>query len=430
MRDQPKWAEALSIPAKNFDEWRAIAPDAESFTYWAMQTGRLSANDYLNWAKDHYELPVLSGTYFDLAPNTHLWQQIQTVANWSPWMLPLEEWDGVLFIACVEPIADAKWSFPVRYVLADAESLAKRWRDLHEIKEAPTKSLIRPEKTTVVENILNFESPKEETEPKETAEPADAPAGFTLNVSPSKPRSAPSGFDAFADLSANVDNDKLDISVVLETKVAMSTILETQVATTLRAPAGDEIPPQAPGTVTRALTIEPPPPVHLDSGGIEAGQGPERIDDANDVNHALAWCFRQLKTRFSCSLVLVHSTKGLQAWKWDASITPHSEWAKEISFEGPSLFRVAARTMRPYHGFVVENTIQKNFFKGWGFTDLPKHVTAIPISNNGVFKGLFLCIALDQAKSLEVLEFAEINVDRAIQRILKMDSPLSDTKAA
>ena len=70
----------------------------ESFTYWCLKTGRLTSHVYFDWACEHYGLAVVDAQYFKHRPDVDLWNQIHSVANWSPWMLPLEQWDGVIFI--------------------------------------------------------------------------------------------------------------------------------------------------------------------------------------------------------------------------------------------------------------------------------------------------------------------------------------------
>src|SRR5271154_5402920 len=103
MRDSFLWVPALQVRESQFEEWKALAPKQESFTYWCLKTGRLAAHAYFDWAREHYGIAKVESGYFKHRPSFDLWSQIQTVANWSPWMLPLEQWDGVIFIGCVEP---------------------------------------------------------------------------------------------------------------------------------------------------------------------------------------------------------------------------------------------------------------------------------------------------------------------------------------
>ncbi len=84
--------------------------------------------DYLQWAKEFYGLPLVTEDYFRQNANRQLWTRIKSVANWTPSMLPLEEWDGVVFVGCVEPPEDIQWSFPVQYVLASARDLKLHWQ--------------------------------------------------------------------------------------------------------------------------------------------------------------------------------------------------------------------------------------------------------------------------------------------------------------
>lgn len=144
-RSKP-WVKALDVSPHEFDEWTTQVEPQASVTFWALDKGKIKAQDYLLWAREHYQLPVLKDSYFKDYCNQTLWQQIQTVANWSPEMLPIEQWDGVVYVACVEPPDEVTWSFPVRYVLASARSLKSHYKRLTsgESYALPPKPAVEP----------------------------------------------------------------------------------------------------------------------------------------------------------------------------------------------------------------------------------------------------------------------------------------------
>src|SRR6185312_13913243 len=130
MKTVKEWLSGLQVPKEKYELWLSEVPAGESFTYWCLQSGRLNENEYLSWARSHYALPSLNADFFDQPVNRELWTRIQSVANWSTTMIPIAEWDGLVYVACVEPDLDHKWSFPVCYVLAKSQNLKKLWQEL------------------------------------------------------------------------------------------------------------------------------------------------------------------------------------------------------------------------------------------------------------------------------------------------------------
>ena len=56
--------------------------------------------------------------------------------------------------------------------------------------------------------------------------------------------------------------------------------------------------------------------------------------------------------------------------------------ATPIKVDKPSIFKMVANSKSPYHGFIIKNEQHNQFFAPWGFAELPKHVSLIPIFDN------------------------------------------------
>ncbi len=164
-------------------------------------------------------------------------------------------------------------------------------------------------------------------------------------------------------------------------------------------------------------------------GPIDIGVAPDMIDGADTQEACVAWFFRQMRTRYTTGVMLLQNGGALSVWKWESRLKVTGNLPM-ITFEAPSLFRVVARTLRPYHGFPVENPIHKEFFRAFGYGKMPAHVTAVPILVNSVFKGVFLCISNDAAMSVDVLDFVEMISDRTVTRLEKTQSPFGAASSA
>ena len=135
------WVEPLKVSPEKYDQWIQATPKGVSVTFWALSEKKLSLDHYLNWARDFYEIPSAANEYFLHTPSVELWNTIQSVANWSAQMVPVDQWDGVVFVACTEPPKEVNWSFPVRYILASPHALSDYWNRLHEEIEKTKRSL-------------------------------------------------------------------------------------------------------------------------------------------------------------------------------------------------------------------------------------------------------------------------------------------------
>ncbi|MCB0383884.1 MAG: hypothetical protein KDD43_00720, partial [Bdellovibrionales bacterium] len=126
------WAHPFQVSGETYASWDQQAPEDRDFTYWCLETGRLSEGQYLNWAREHYGLATLEPEFFQTSPDLILWSRVAVEGNWHEWLLPVGEWEGIVFVACVEPPQNSDWSFPVRFVLAPASGLRVAWQALQQ----------------------------------------------------------------------------------------------------------------------------------------------------------------------------------------------------------------------------------------------------------------------------------------------------------
>lgn len=441
MATTPLWAKALQIPKALLDEWLTIAPIEESFTFWCLFTGRIDINAYFNWAKEQYGLAYLETGYFKQEPNRALWSQIHSVANWSPWMLPIEQWDGVVFVACVEPPSEHTWSFPVSYVLADPNQLEQLWQRLHHANDGTETVGHTATATATMSEVTNgktlFDIPLGLNK-AEVTNAADGPSGLNL----AKLQVAEEGQtpEAFKKLGIKLDTPVPPVIAMPEPvkpeepvgmpQITLPTPPPPQPAASVAPPAPQPIRPVA--SAPKIAPIEEPPsePAHelnVIVGPIDIATAPDQISGAATDDACLAWFFKQLRSRFNSGVALVYHKNSLSGWKWDASVTPANPQFS-VPFDGPSLFRISARTLRSYHGHVVDNPIHQAFFQAWGFAKPPLHVTAVPIIVGGAFHGLFVCFG-GEPLGVDALEFAERIADQTIMQMEKINGIFGTTAA-
>ncbi len=377
MKNDKPWVEDLSISANDYANWANQVSADESVTFWALKHNKIEKNQYFEWARNHYELLSLTSDYFQQPANQDLWQQIKSVANWSVNMVPLTQWDGVIFIGCVEP-TETNWSFPVQFVLAEPHSLEKYWIELQkEITEvAPVDSPVP---------VLNLvEQPAPEAPTAKDNPPMEMPAGIFL-----EPQTT----------SAPAEVAPIEMPAGMEISIEAAPPLKLDL--TPDAPPVNQD-PQPTGEVGKGVNKE------KDAEAIASLKHTANCDDT-ELNEA----FTTFQQHFSAVLVLVFEGEKLKPWIQDGNWNPidkNSFDAFEIS--KPSIFKIVAKTSQPYHGPVSSNEDNDSFFNRWGHAQLPEHVTICPIKYDMHITGMVMAIGSTNSNSLQALSFAEQHTEK------------------
>ncbi|MCB0408256.1 MAG: hypothetical protein KDD34_08635, partial [Bdellovibrionales bacterium] len=148
---------------------------------------------------------------------------------------------------------------------------------------------------------------------------------------------------------------------------------------------------------------------------------PHDAESAQSESEAAAWLFNELKQNFQHSMILLFESSNIKAWKWENSWKPSSESAFEpFNPDQPGLFRIVQKTKQPYHGYVVDSPINKEFFKNWGYDQYPAHVTALPMKIDGHMTGVVLTIGEKSCGGEANLIATERLVETFSQAILRL----------
>jgi len=367
------WVQPLRVSPTEFQAWSKDSNKSESLTFWCLENGKIAPEDYFSWAKEHYGLPLLSTEFFSHAkPNAELWNHIQSVANWSAEMLPLTQWDGVVFIACVEPKDDIQWSFPVSYVLAKPEDLKFYWQSLMTSQEKSFAGIPpTPDKQTSITQI-----------------PAEQPAGMNLEKI-SNVKAAP-GVDYMDELAKKIT----PISKVDQLAPDNLTWSADDISTdSISAPDGFKLQFNSPPEPVVIQPVKETQPVSAVPLHVAAVAPAEVFTAPPKAENPYVKFIPILKSQFVGGMILEVNNNFAQPVCWDENFktdTPESE--KPISLSTASLFRVATRTKQPYLGHVVETEVNQTFFKNWGFSKNPETVLVQPILINNMVTHLIVCL--------------------------------------
>jgi hypothetical protein len=185
MKTPKPWVKALNVKFQDYETWTTQLAEGQSITFWALDHGKLRTQDYLYWAREHYQLPVLKDGYFRDQASTAMLKQMRSVANWSEEMVPINSWENIIYIACVEPPQEVSWSFDVRYVLASARSLKTVWQKFQQQAKAEKAAAAKTAPAPLLPPVV-VETPKPEpaTTPIETLAP---PPPENITIASSEP---------------------------------------------------------------------------------------------------------------------------------------------------------------------------------------------------------------------------------------------------
>ncbi len=373
MKTVKDWVSGLKISSEKYESWLREAPAGESFTYWCLQTGRLDENAYIEWAREFYHLPSLNSEFFARPPRHDLWQSIQSVANWSASLIPIAEWDGVIYIVCVEPSPETRWSFPVQYLLARAHDLKNFWQALV-VMDEPVFAAIPP-------------TPDKQTTGAPPIEPpplgADNPAG--LNLGAIKIQSASNERDFMSELETAVSPKADNLKTASPEGEKEAT-------------ADDDATVAPEGFVLNTVA---PPKIEFSSAPAE---GAKAEGTASEVTQIHTQFLSKMVTKFSGAMIIEVSGDHFVPSIWNESFRAVNDRARQPwDLNTASAFRIAFRTGQPYLGHVVPTELNSEFFKAWGFEDAPKSILVQPVKNAGDKVSHFLLFLADDQKHFHQL---------------------------
>lgn len=419
MSETKPWAPALQIASADYAKWIREAPQDSNFTFWCLNKGKISQNAYLAWAREYYGLASLQEEYFSQSPNSHLWEKLASIAHWSEWMIPVAEWDGVIFIACTEPLPHIEWNFPIQYLLAPASGLQHIWKQLH---QSPTSLL--SDLPVVSEDIfpelpdelapppepaglhLKTSIPSEKTAPKENLPESEPPMGIKLDFDLSGLSSeALNNFPLLPQENPETEHNPSGLQLGTENH-AVTEVHEIPQESFLQ----DEIPTGA--FPLENLNINESIPDNASNESSNSGKAqdiphynllpnpPVSIDKCQNEDQVVAYAFQQMRAKFERSMALLFEGEKLRPWKWDNDWKPSSSNAlAAFDIDTACIFRVVKRTQMPYHGYIINNELNGLFFRHWGYSELPPHVTISPIKYNSHLVGMVLSVGKKEAST-------------------------------
>lgn len=359
MSDQQTWVEALNINPELLVEWSAQAPARKPILVHCIEQGLVDYGEYMRWAQERYGLPILQANYFQATFDSSLLDHEKLSGAWHPWIYPVDRWENITYIACVEPPQEPE-SPDVRYVLADPRAMRDAW--------GGTATTIRP-----LNKVDSFSPPPVPSTPVAEAE---MPNGLTTSPKP---------------FVLDLDHATFNIGPV-------NTVAAPPAKLTV-VPSATEIKPE----------IKPTPKPAAKTEITAAG--------ATDEEGALDILFARLRERYTASLVMKCRDQNAKLYKWDPSLTPSDQSKTTVNLSYPTFMRILAKTNLPYHGYLVDSPAHHEFFAALGIEKLPVCVTAIPVRFENFLWGMIVAFGNEQNQKMDSLNFAQEATEKLVSAV-------------
>lgn len=307
-------------------------------------------------------LPILSSLFFEKnRPTAAHFQQWQALASWSESFMPVYEWDNVIYVACAkEPTLHIQTDKKIVFVFCEAGILKSLWEELNESPQGLSLTTHIPSAAPQSASFDDIQA-DDQTVTIEASEenPAGMPEGLSLDIGSKSPLEATSILRSSAQLVAD------DLFAAEE--------------------AQEEAAPVA------AIPEKDP------SEGTKTIAGYTKITSASSTEEEIFdGILSEMEKNFSkCMLLVAQPDKNnevLKPYKWNSRFSKSNPSAKAtaIPLNLPSPFRVIFRTQKSYHGYIVPNDQNDQFFAEWNESQIPDHMTLSPILVDDVVVGAIL----------------------------------------
>ncbi|GIL18379.1 MAG: hypothetical protein BroJett040_21300 [Oligoflexia bacterium] len=348
-------------------------------------------------------LPVLSPQFFkDHPPSMEFFQKWQGQFLWKDTILPLYEWDGILFIACNNLPETLPPGINCVFVQAQTEDLKNLWKAYHQDPKSNSSS-------ELLEGLNLPQTPS-------SSVATDSIEGLDLSqVSGNTQSDSDDFFSQIQSVKTTVQSDSFSIDQ-----------LETSSNLTLtEARQNDPTEPE----MIEGLVAEKPSQSSQTSQAIQDTQTTQsEVVDLSEstppayIETTSSWftdIFDQLCTHYQKAMILLVDPNQAKPWKWSLNFTHAPGEQSKIELKTPSPFKIAAKTMKSYHGYLPDNPITAAFLKEWNNGQKPEHATLAPIIISDHTVGILLGIGDSSCYTKEHLQLSEklaLSIAQLIQK--------------
>ncbi len=119
-----KWTQFFNISKEQMRHLMKHKPSNIDLLVWCLETGKIDKAKYLEWAKNHYKIPILKSSFFQKSKADLNWiKSVYHDFQKYEMIAPLFYWEKKGFVACLEPLKNPPWNFQTQWVLCNYQDL-------------------------------------------------------------------------------------------------------------------------------------------------------------------------------------------------------------------------------------------------------------------------------------------------------------------
>lgn len=419
MSSKQNWVEALNINPESLTEWSAKAPAGKPLLVYCLEQGLIPLREYFAWASEHFGLPVLDAAYFHKAFDPEFLDKARATGAWNPWCYPVDQWEDVTIVACVEPPQEHDEK-TVRYVLTDPNALREFWGGTGtSIRPSANKTVEPPALKLKVPPIPPPPVPKAAAEPPMSDEKTPVEEPSLAEELPNGLKLQPKPYILHLDettVNFNINNAPAKPSVPPPAMPPEEPVAKEEVESeaSIHIGAKTTVTPPAPAPELKLVEVKAEPEAKPPAAPAKPQATPAASGKPVSEEQATQELFASLAERYQGVAVMKVSNQSAHLYKHDSKITPSSETAATLNLSYPTFLRIVSKTSQPYHGYLVDSPAHREFFEGLGFHELPKCVTALPIRVNEKIWGMVIAMGEEENQKMESLAFMQEHCEKYV----------------
>lgn len=393
--------------------------DDSSLLYLSFVQKKIACSDFLDWAQSETKLPILKSEFFQ----QFKWKQ--EILNfrpelkkfWNQILVPLTSWDGHLIVAGAY-IPDEFPKENIIFIYSHYNLTEKIWDQISALG-APENNENEEIQLLDIEPDSEFVMSDESDEDKKHLPVNEEDESGDLQIS----------IDAPVELL-----QKLDFSQVIQPKVLQAPAEEISVIKTktnikieklsnsrINIPTNSKSSDAKNSSSTNNdLSLEPHTKTNFQIKVNENSFSPLDLD-YSEVFNMWQEIQEEMQTYYDkCYFLTINANQAVMPQIWSDNVIVSAQ-KSPISINQASMFNIVAKTLKPYHGYVVPNEVNDQFFAIWNESSIPDHVTLVPIliKNNlcGYLMGLGPKSAYNK-NSLRLVEKLTEQIKMALEKSL------------
>ena len=414
LENQP-WSKHFKVSEKDFERWQSKTP-GDSFLFWSLKEKIVSTKDYLEWAVEHYQIPLLNDIFFEqYIMKKKEWKEVKELSSWTKEKIPVAVWNELVFIGCLEPSPYEKdFDFEYRFVLVSNFALEKMWN----FTKSLSQSILREEEKTLsklslLKPSLKVSSAEVSLKPSPKVSPAEAPLKPVLKASPKEellkpsfPKSSPVDLSLIQSKNLKTKS-KVQASLPDPEEERVQDIDNKTFPGRTYEESNQFVMAQTKNktTIKKAQSTSS---LKLDRSYKEETSNSTLIIK-QDNEYDKLW--EQTKSLFCTNIILEVKDNRAYSVFTSGKVSLKEEDKNLVDMEDYSLFKVVRRG-HPYHGFVVDTQANKTFFNKIGWDSFPPHVSAIPVKDESrQLKYIFVGLSIKALSKKSIQDVEKITSD-------------------